>query len=111
MTSNAILWAWMGAGRGASFFEWAAAGRDAQTGKSLKHSKRPDCQPVLGACVYICCGVGACICIVLKLLSLLLLLMMIGAWGRGCIMLTLTCCGTTGCGAYCGAYCCSICSP
>jgi hypothetical protein len=89
---------------GASFFAWAAAGRDAQTGMSSQHSKRPDCHSVLGSCVYICCGVGACI--VLMLLSLLLLLMMIGAWGRGCIMLMLTCCGATGCGAY-GAYCCS----
>ena len=100
-----------GRGAGASFFEWAAAGRDAQTGMSSQHSKRPDCQPVLGSCVYICCGVGACICIVLMLLSLLLLLMMIGAWGWGCIiMFTLTCCGATGCGAHCcgcGAYCCS----
>ena len=83
---------------GASCFAWAAAGRDAQTGMSLQQSKRSDCQPVLGSCVSICCGIGACICIVL----MLLLLMMIGAWGGGCIiMLTLTCCGATGCGANC----------
>ena len=54
-------------------------GRDAQTGMSLAHSKRPECQPVLGPCVYIRWGVGPCICIELLLLLLLLLLMMIGA--------------------------------
>ncbi len=55
----------------------AGRGRDAQTGMSLPHSKRPECQPVLGPCGYICCGVGPCE--LLLLLLLLLLLMMIGA--------------------------------
>ena len=69
-------------------------GRDAQTGMSLPHSKRPVCQPVLGSFL---AGVGV------------LLTMM--TCGCGAIIMTCGCgaimtCTCSGCIAYCGAYCC-----
>ena len=68
-------------------------GRDAQTGTSLKISKRPLCQPVLGTLA----GVGV------------LFIMM--TCGCGAIIMTCGCgaimiCCCSGCIAYCGAYCC-----
>ena len=81
MPCEAILRAWMGAGRGRAVLSRLQLGRDAQMGMSLPHSKRPECQPTLCPCMCICCGVGPCICIELLLLLLLLLLMMIGAGG------------------------------
>ena len=86
--------AWMGAGRGRAVLSGLQLGRDAQTGTSFIHSKRPLCQPVLGSFL---AGVGV------------LFIMM--TCGCGAIIMTCGCgaimiCCCSGCIAYCGAYCC-----
>ena len=79
--------AWMGAGRGRAVLSGLQLGRDAQTGTSLKTSKRPLCQPVRSFLA----GAGV------------LFIMM--TCGCGAIIMTCGCC-CSGCIAYCGAYCC-----